>query len=222
MIPPTRPERALTLSSLVVSVVSDAPRLQTIESSFEEPTLTHDGGLVLFQQFCRKLDLKRLCQRDIPWQRRERTYPGAARLLCLLDSLVAGLKRISDTRILADNRSFQRLLGLTRFPADTTLRQCLRRVSPEELRGLLTVHDRLRTRLRAVGGVQTSAIWDFDSTVLPLYGWTTQGARVGYNLKKPRWPSYHPLVCFESHTRYDPGRVAPWRYASAQCRQALR
>ena len=146
--------------------------LQKIEISFEESTLTHYGGMVLFQQFCRKLDLKRLFQRYIPWQRRTSTYHGAELLLCLIYSMVGGLKRVSDTRILAYNRSFQRLLGLTRFPSDTTLRDFLRSLNPEELKGLITVHDRLRARLRTVTGVPTAAIWDFDSPVLPLYGWT--------------------------------------------------
>ena len=175
--------------------------LQTITISFEDSTLTHYGGMVLFQQFCRKLDLKRLFQRHIPWERRDSTYQGTELLLCLLYSMVAGLKRISDTRILAYNRSFQRLLGLPRFPADTTLRNFLYRLAPAELQGILRVHDLLRGRLRAVTGVQTSAIWDCDSTVLPLYGWTIQGARVGYNPRKPSRPSYHPVVVFEGHTQ---------------------
>lgn len=175
--------------------------LYTIDISFEEPTLTHYGGMVLFQQFCRKLDLKRLFQRYIPWQRRDSTYHGPELLLCLLYSMVAGLKRVSDTRILAYNRSFQRLLGLTRFPSDTTLRNFLRALRPEELQGLIRVHNLLRTRLSAYPRTRTSAIWDFDSTVLPLYGWTIQGARIGYNPKKPRRPSYHPMVSFEGHTQ---------------------
>jgi len=175
--------------------------LQTLTISFEDSTLTHYGGMVLFQQFCRKLDLKRVFQRYIPWERRDSTYQEAELLLCLLYSMVAGLKRISDTRILAYNRSFQRLLGLPRFPADTTLRNFLHHLTATELQGLLRVHDLLRRRLRPLTGVQTRAICDFDSTVLPLYGWTIQGARRGYNPKKPGRPSYHPVVVFDGHTQ---------------------
>ena len=173
--------------------------LYTIDISFEEPTLTHYGGMVLFQQFCRRLDLKRLFQRYVPWQRRDNTYQRTELLLCLLYTMVAGLERISDTRILAYNRSFQRLLGLSRFPAENTLRRFLKSLSPRELRGLVRVHDGLRRTLRQCPHARTSAIVDLDSTVLPLYGWTIQGARVGYNPKKPRRPSYPPLVAFEGH-----------------------
>jgi len=175
--------------------------LRTLAFSFEDTTLTHYGGIALFQQFCRKLALKRLFQTYVPWERRESLYDGAELLLCLLYSMVAGLKRISDTRILAYNRSFQGLVGVPRFPSDTTLRQFLRSLSPDELKGILKVHDLLRARLRAVTGVKTSAIWDFDSTVLPLYGWTIQGARRGYNPRKPGRPSYHPAVVFDGHTQ---------------------
>lgn len=122
--------------------------LRSIHFSFGDASLTHYGGMALFQQFCRKLALRRLFQTHIPWSRRDNLYHPAELLLCLLTSMVAGLKRISDTRILAYNRSFQQLLGLRRFPSDTTLRSFLRSLGPQELDGLLKVHDRLRARFR--------------------------------------------------------------------------
>ena len=175
--------------------------LRTIELSLGDQTLTHYGGIALFQRFCRKLGLKRLLQTRIPWQRRDNAYQGTEWLLCLLYSMVAGLQRISDTRILAYNRSFQKLLGLSRFPAENTLRGFLKGLSHQELRGLIRVHDRLRGMLWAVPAPRTSVILDIDSTVLPLYGWTIQGARLGYNPRKHSRPSYHPVVCFEGHTQ---------------------
>ncbi len=175
--------------------------LQKVEISFEQPGATHYGGMVLFQQFCRKLDLKRRFQRTVRWEHRDNAYQRTELLLCLLYTMVAGLERISDTRILAYNRSFQRLLGLDRFPAENTLRRFLKSLSPRELRGIVRVHDRLRAQFREYPRARTSATVDLDSTVLPLYGWTIQGARVGYNPRKPRRPSYHPLVAFEGHRR---------------------
>ncbi len=175
--------------------------LRKIEISFGDQAITHYGGMVLFQQFCRKLDLKRLFQRHVPWQRRDSIYHGAEMLLCLIYTMVAGLKRISDTRILSYNRSFQKLLGLSRFPSETTLRDFLKGVSREELKGIMKVHDLLRKKMRDMPRARTSFILDEDSTVLPLYGWTIQGARVGYNPQKPGRPSYHPLVCFDGVTQ---------------------
>ncbi len=43
-------------------------------------------------------------------------------------------------------------------------------------------------------------IFDVDSTVLVVYGKQEQ-ARIGYNPVKRGRPSYHPLLCFEGHSR---------------------
>jgi hypothetical protein len=175
--------------------------LRNIQFSFEETALTHYGGMAVFQQFCRKLGLKRLFQTYVPWERRSISYHGAELLMCLIHTMVAGLKRVSDTKILAYNKSFQKLLGLPSFPAESTLREFLKGLSPKELRSIIKVHNLLRDRMRVLPSPSTSYILDLDSTVLPLYGWTIQGARIGYNPKKPKRPSYHPLVCFEGHTQ---------------------
>ena len=175
--------------------------LQKVRFSFEDSALTHYGGMVLFQQFCRKLGLKRRFQTYVTWQRRDSAYPSAELLMCLIFTMVSGLKRISDTRILAYNRSFQTLLGLQRFPAETTLREFLKGITPHELAGIRKVHERLRAQLRAVPRERTSFTLDVDSTVLPLYGWTIQGARLGYNPRKRGRPSYHPMVGFDGRTQ---------------------
>jgi hypothetical protein len=47
---------------------------------------------------------------------------------------------------------------------------------------------------------RTSFIFDLDSTVLVLYG-KQEKARIGYHPIKHGRPSYHPLLCFEGHTR---------------------
>lgn len=169
--------------------------------SFGESTLTHYGGMILFHRFCRKLGLQRLLRRSVPWSRRNSSYPGSELLLCLIYTMVAGLKRISDTRILAYNRSFQRLLGLNQFPAETTLREFLKGITPHELAGIRKVHERLRAQLRVLPRERTSFTLDVDSTVLPLYGWTIQGARLGYNPRKRGRPSYHPMVGFDGRTQ---------------------
>lgn len=177
-----------------------AKGLRKIEFSFEDPALTHYGGMFLFQEFCRKLQLKRLLQRYVPWQRRKCPYHSADLILCILFSMIAGLKRVSDTRILAYNRSLQALLGLPHFPSASTIREFLKRLNPEELQGIIKVHDILRKKMWSLPRPRTSVIFDFDSTVLALYGWKIQEAKVGYSPGKPGRPSYHPLICFEGHT----------------------
>lgn len=175
--------------------------LQKVSLSFEDPSLTHYGGMLLFQRFCRKLDLKGLLQRQMRWQRRGNHYHPAEVIMTMIYIMVAGMKRISDTRILPYNGYFQDLLGLSNFPDVSTLRKFLKGLSIQEIEGLIRIHDMLRQKMFSLPGSPSSLILDLDSTVLPLYGWQIEEANVGYNPKKPGRPSYHPLICFEGHTR---------------------
>jgi len=175
--------------------------IRKIRLSVEDSSLTHYGGMVLFQQFCRKLDLKRYLQNYIRWERRNSQYHPAQLILTMIYTMVAGMKRISDTRILHYNGYFQALLGLSDFPGSSTLREFLKSLTAQEIEGLRRMHDLLRRTIYKVTGTSSSVILDLDSTVLPLFGYRIEKARIGYNPKKPGRPSYHPLLCFEGRTR---------------------
>jgi hypothetical protein len=128
---------------------------------------------------------------------RHADYAPADLLLALLYAIIAGLRRISKTPLLQYNGTFLDLLGLERFPDETTLRRFLQRLPPQAIRQLVTLHDGLRTQFFTRPKLPTSLIFDLDSVVLTLYG-HQQGARVGYNPKKQGRRSYHPLLCFEA------------------------
>ncbi|MBU3915284.1 IS1380 family transposase, partial [bacterium] len=175
--------------------------IRKIRLSVEDSSLTHYGGMVLFQQFCRKLDLKRYLQNYIRWERRSSHYHPAQLILTIIYTMVAGMRRISDTRILHYNGYFQALLGLEDFPDSSTLRDFLKSLTVQEIESLGRLHDSLRRRIYKITGTTSTLIFDLDSTVLPLFGWKIEGAKVGYNPTKPGRPSYQPLICFEGHTR---------------------
>ena len=175
--------------------------IRKIRLSVEDSSLTHYGGMVLFQQFCRKLDLKRYLQNYIRWERRNSQYHPSQLILTMIYTMVAGMKRISDTRILHYNGYFQALLGLSDFPGSSTLREFLKSLTAQEIEGLGRLHDSLRNTIYKATGTSSSMILDLDSTVLPLFGYRIEEARIGYNPKKPGRPSYHPLLCFEGRTR---------------------
>lgn len=175
--------------------------LRKVRFSFDDPHLTHYGGMFLFHQFCRKLQLNRLFQTYVPWQRRDTIYHPTELILCILLTMIAGLKRISDTKILAYNSSFQNLLGLFNFPVPSTIRNFLKDLTPEELQGIIKVHDLLRKKMWNLSGPKTNVIFDLDSTVLIVFGWKIEKAKKGYSPWKRNRPSYHPLICFEGHTQ---------------------
>lgn len=175
--------------------------IRNIKISFEDPTLTHFGGMILFQRFCRKLDLKGILQRHIRWNRRSNSYHPSELILTIIYAMVAGMRRISDTRILHYNNCFQGLLGLKDFPKPSTLREFLKDLSPSELKGIIRIHDLLRQKMLGLPTTLTSLVFDLDSTVLPVFGWQIQGAKIGYNPTKRFRPSYYPVLCFEGHSR---------------------
>ncbi len=198
--------------------------------SFDNPGLTHFGGMVLFQRFCQKLDLKGILQRHIRWQRRSNVYHPVELLQSMIYTMVAGMGRIYDTRIIRYNSCFQELLGFSNFPKPSTLREFLRGISSAQSQGIIRVHDLLRRRVWNLAHPVSSLIFDLDSTVLPVFGWKIEGAKVGYNPKKPGRPSYHPLICFEGHTRDSwcgilrPGNTNPVTGAQAlwsTCREKI-
>ena len=171
--------------------------LQTFTFSFNEPHLTHFGGLVLIQRFCEQLNLRRRLQHAVNIPQRRGSYQSIDLILALLFVIIAGLRRLNKTDVLQYNGTFLALLGLKTFPDQTTLRRFLQRLSPAMIRQIVRVHDRLRRDLFALPQPASSLIFDIDSVVLTLYG-KQQGARVGYNPKKHGRRSYHPLLCFEA------------------------
>jgi len=172
--------------------------LRTLRLSFCETHLTHFGGMVLLQRFCNRLGLRRRLQQSLRMSQRNADYHPSDLILALLYAVMVGLRRINKTEILRYNGTFLSLLGLARFPDQSTLRRFLKRMRPRSVRQLVTLHDHLRAQLFARPRRRTTLIFDLDSVVLTVYG-QQQFARVGYNPKKHGRRSYHPLICFEAH-----------------------
>jgi hypothetical protein len=172
--------------------------LRTLGFSFSQTHLTHFGGMVLMQRFCKQLRLRRLLQSYVRISQRNADYAPADLVLALLYAIIAGLRRINKTQLLQYNGALTDLIGLGRFPDQSTLRRFLQRLPVQSIRQLVGLHDRLRAQLFQVPQALTSLLLDLDSVVLTLYG-HQQGARLGYNPRKKGRRSYHPLLCFEAY-----------------------
>lgn len=126
-----------------------------------------------------------------------------------------GLRRINKTEILQYNGAFLEMLGLERFPDQSTLRRFLKRLTPHQIRQLVRLHDSLRSYLFTRPKERHSLTFDIDSVVIVIYG-KAQKASVGYNPKKPGRRSYHPLFCFEAHLQeFWHGRLRPGNAGSS-------
>jgi hypothetical protein len=168
-----------------------------VDFVFDEDHLTHYGGAWLMQKFCDRLSLRSLLTRYIPIERRKGDYHPSVLLLALLFSIIIGLRRINKTETLRYDGAILELLGLERFPDAGSLRRFLKRLPPLNIRQIARLHDSLRAWLFYLPEERHSLVLDIDSVVLVVYG-HAEGARVGYNPRKPGRRSYHPLFCFES------------------------
>lgn len=172
--------------------------LQTLDFAFEADTLTHYGGLFLIQRFCNKLDLRRRLKRSLAAAPDWSDFDPADVILMLLFLLIAGVQRINKSDKLQYDGFFLSLLGLDTLPEEGSIRRFLKRLSPEAIRQIVCLHDRLRRELFSIPAPRSSLTFHLDSVVLTLWG-KQQGARLGYNPKARGRRSYHPLLCFEAH-----------------------
>jgi hypothetical protein len=166
--------------------------------SFDESHLTHYGGMWLIQRFCQRLQLRARLQQYVRIPKPATGYRPVEMILALIFAIILGLRRINQTEILQYNGAFLEMLGLEQFPDPTALRRFLHGLTPTQIRQLVRLHDSLRAWLFELPEPRHSLIFDIDSVVLVVYG-HAQGARVGYNPKKPGRRSYHPLFCFEAN-----------------------
>jgi len=186
-----------------------------IDFSFEESHISHFGGMWLIHRFCQRIGLRRLLQRYVSVPDRRSEYGHSQMFVSLIYVIIMGLRRINKTEILQYNGAFKEMLGLERFPDQTTIRRFLKRLPPKTIRQLVRLHDSLRAQLFSLPRKRTTLIFDLDSVVLVVYG-KPEMARIGYNPKKPGRRSYHPLFCFESHLQeFWHGTLRPGNAAAA-------
>jgi hypothetical protein len=154
----------------------------------------------LLHRFLTRIGLKHELAMELRIVQRNNSYSVGEMLLALLYPMFLGLERIETTSLLRENGVFQYLTGLPSYPTATTLRRFLLRVAPAALTRLRALHDRFLRRMTLIPSPPARIIFDIDSTVLVVYGRQEQ-ARIGYNPIKRGRPSYHPLLCFEGHSR---------------------
>jgi hypothetical protein len=168
---------------------------------FESTGLTRYGGLLLFRQFCKSLNLRYFLQHQVRWPRYgHRSYHPVDLFLAHLFAIVTGIGRVENTQSLIHNGLIPPLLGLPEFPHRDTLRSFLWRFGPKELQSLIAAHDRLRQQFFERLGLRYSAIVDADTTALITYG-SQEGTAVGYLPKRRhRQPSYAPIISSEGRS----------------------
>ena len=162
--------------------------------------LTHFGGIFLIHRFCRKLRIRTHLRKTVRIDQRVSRYQPADLIMAIIYALIVGIPRLRKTKILQGNGAFQRIVGLESYPHASSLRRFLKRASFESNQDIGRVHDHLRRALFNLPHPRSSLLFDFDSSVLTVYGNSIEGAKVGYNPHRRGARSYRPLLCFESRT----------------------
>ena len=139
--------------------------------------------------------------------------------LAIIYALIVGIYRLNKSEILQGNGAFQQIIGLKQYPYASSLRRFLKRTDAKTIHAINKVHNHLRLKLFYLPKPHTGLFFDIDSSALTIYGKDIEGAKVGYNPHKRGARSYHPLFCFEAHTKdYWHGLLRPGdAYTAAGC-----
>ena len=170
-----------------------------VEIEFTDKPMTPYGGLVLLARFFDQLKLRPLLASSLPDQR---TSPNARPVVeivfALFAAVAAGATRFAHVGRLRWDVTLPAILQLDRIPSAATLTRYFGSFTQGQV-------ERLAQRLgqwtfEQLSKTSSAYTLDLDSSVLTRYG-RQQGARKGYNPKKPGRPSHRPLFAFLAEAR---------------------
>lgn len=168
------------------------------ELRFEDQALTSFAGLVIFQKFFARINLKRQFRRCFEPRRAKKVFHPGTVFLQLVVHLLLGFRELQDVRYYRDDPLVQRLLGLQRLPTVATVSRVLKQAQPESVENL-----RRLLRTRVLDGLRTfqpvRVTLDFDGSVQSTQR-RAEGTAVGFNKKKKGARSYYPLFCTVAQT----------------------
>lgn len=154
--------------------------------------VTPFGGLSVFIEFLRKIGYRREVSEHLPVHLKSPNAidPGET-FTAFLISVLAGARRFAHTSLVRADRALHALLGMQRFPTDDTIRNLFKRFQ----QGMVVrFYEPLWAwQLARLPKREGGYSLDLDSTVFERYG-KQQGAKKGYNPRKPGRASHHPLL----------------------------
>lgn len=163
---------------------------EEMDVTFTEKAVTPWGGLVLFSGLAQQVGLEAVLRGAMPFTV---TSPNATDpveiVLAFMAGVLVGSRRLAHIERLRWDEGVRRIFGLKRFASDTTLARFFRRFGS----GAVSTFFEILARWQLTLIVLKEEILDLDSSILERYG-HQEGAWLGYNPKKHRRPSHHPLI----------------------------
>jgi hypothetical protein len=163
---------------------------QGILVRYTDKPVTPWGGLVLFNGLARQVGLEQALREALPFHP---TSPNATDpvevALAFMAGVLVGSRRLAQIERLRWDEGARRILGLKRFVSDTTLGRFFRRFTAGSVTSAFEAL--MKWELRQI--TLEEEVLDLDSSAMERFG-KQEGAVLGYNPKKHRRPSHHPLI----------------------------
>ena len=157
---------------------------------FTDKPVTPWGGFVLFSGLAQEVDLEGALREALPFHL---TSPNATDpveiMLAFIAGVLAGSRRLAHIERLRWDPGVKEILGLDRFVSDTTLARFFQRFTAGKVTEVFEKLERWQMGLVPLD----EEILDLDSSIVERYG-KQEGAFLGFNPKKHRRPSHHPLI----------------------------
>lgn len=161
-----------------------------IDVEFTDKPITPWGGMVLFSGLARQVGLEQALRDALPFQL---TSPNATDpveiVLAFMAGVLTGSRRLAHIERLRWDEPVRQMLGLKRIVSDSTLARFFRRFTAGKVTEVFESLMRWELGLIPL----QEEILDLDSSTMERYG-KQEGAFLGYNPKKHRRPSHHPLI----------------------------
>jgi hypothetical protein len=170
-----------------------------VEIEFTDKPVTPYGGMALLMEYFDRVGLKALLEDSLPDRR---TSPNATPVVDIVISFLAGVlcgaSRFAHVLRLRNDEALSAILGTRRIPSASTLTRYFGSFTQGDI-------ERMSGALWAwtfgrMGARDADCTLDLDSSVFTRYG-SQEGAKKGYNPRKPGRPSHRPVFAVLSELK---------------------
>jgi hypothetical protein len=161
-----------------------------IEIQWTDKPVTPWGGMMLFSGVAQQIGLASALRDALPFRL---TSPNATDpveiVMAFMAGVLAGSRRLAHIERLRWDEGLKTIFGIKRFVSDTTLARFFGRFGARQVQEVFEHLLRWQHGLIPLSG----EVLDLDSSVMERYG-HQEGVLLGYNSKKHRRPTHHPLI----------------------------
>lgn len=168
-----------------------------LKIEFTDKEITSWGGMILMKKLIEKTKINEVLERlPLPTQKSNRGYSPIQLINNFWVSIWSGASRFEHLEVTRMDRVIQNIFGWKKMAGHKSFQRYFKKFSQAD-------NQRIFTEMFSWFFKQIkfdNYTLDLDSTIMTRYG-NQQGAKRGYNPKKPGRNSHHPLVAFVSEIR---------------------